>query len=459
MFSVLTILIIAWLVSISGYLGTAAYWPFTLFLTWAFALRNLSSTDFRRANGSELYQLILVGIPFYGLISLAIAFAISWIDEHYIGEHASQSGWLGVGLLFVIASLVILNRIDAASNSDASTKRQYKNRLDPLLRSQSEDPFYFVTKLTGISKDVIVSTSRHYDYVDIPKKTGGTRRLSIPNNELKSLQSVLAGFLENTFGSQIHHCCHAYRKDRSIFSNAVPHLGCKVLIKLDIKDYFGSVTKNQVRNIIRLDGGSVGFEVSKNVLKTHVPDLLKTIPDYLEDEGVCNRFLSIFVNEEGLPQGAPSSPILANLLLKDFDQEVQLVVNSMEGRYTRYSDDLTISFKEDDADKIARVIKFVESKLKDYGFRLNKKKGKIQVLRSHQAQRVCGVTINSGRPTISRKQRRLIRAAQHNKALGKEISFTEQQLQGHIGFQSYIQLKGVRLLKKIHANKGKKRVE
>jgi len=459
MFSVLTILIIAWLVSLSGYVITVAYWPLTMFLTWAYALKNLKEDDLRMASPAAFAALFLYGIPLFGLISLAIAFSISWIDELYFSEYTGLSIWLGVGILLFIASLVILNRIDAASNSETSTKTHYKKRLDPLLKSQSEDPYYFATKLTGISKDAIVSTSRHYEYVDIPKKTGGTRRLSIPNNELKSLQSVLAGFLENTFGSQIHHCCHAYRKDRSIFSNAVPHLGCKVLIKLDIKDYFGSVTKNQVRDAIRLDSGSVGFEMSKNVLKTHAPELLKDIPDYLENEDVCNRFLSIITNEQGLPQGAPSSPILANLLLKDFDHEVFLVVKSMGGRYTRYSDDLTISFKEDDSEKIARVIKFVESKLKDYGFRLNKKKGKIQVLRSHQAQRICGVTINSGRPTISRKQRRLIRAAQHNKALGKEVSFTDQQLQGHIGFQSYIQLKGARLLKKIHANNAKKRVE
>ena len=160
---------------------------------------------------------------------------------------------------------------------------------------------------------------------------------------------------------------------------------------------------------------------------------------------MSDNFIDILVNDQGLPQGAPTSPILANLLLKDFDQEVFLVAKSMNAKYTRYSDDLTISFKEDDSQKIAQIIKFIDRKIRDYGYRLNKKKEKIQVLRKHQAQRICGVTINSGKPTISRKQRKLVRAAQHNMSMGKKISFTENQLQGHIAYQKHIQTRGGRL--------------
>ena len=121
-----------------------------------------------------------------------------------------------------------------------------------------------------------------------------------------------------------------------------------------------------------------------------------------------------------------------------FDKEVYALVTSMDGAYTRYSDDITISFKEDSSQKIAQVIKFVEAKLVENGFKLNKKKGKINVLRPHQAQRICGVTINSGKPTISRKQRRLIRAAEHNVKSDKPSTFSEYQIKGHQSFQRYI---------------------
>ena len=455
MYFILTIFSIIWLVSLSGYLISLVYWPLTLFITWAFALKDVSINDFRMARSTEIVALIFFGIPIYGLISLAIAFAISWIDELYFSGYTEISSWLGVILILIFGRVTGVYKFAVAVAQDQFQQNRIEKILDKLLKKQSEDPYYFVSNLTGIAKEIIHKTPRDYSYIDLAKKTGGYRRLSIPNAELKLIQSKLAGFIEKKFSDQIHHCCHAYLKDRSIFSNAVPHLGCEVLIKLDIKDYFGSVTENQVLNAIRLGERSASFDHNYPAFKTYFPSRLKTIPDYLSDDQVKRSILSILVNDRGLPQGAPSSPILANLLLKDFDQEVFLVVKSMGGRYTRYSDDLTISFEEDDSDKIARVIKFVEFKLLEYGFKLNKKKGKIQVLRKHQAQRICGVTINSGRPTISRKQRRLIRAAEHNKGLGKEISFTDQQLQGHIGFQSYIQLKGARLKKKCRTNSEK----
>ena len=119
-----------------------------------------------------------------------------------------------------------------------------------------------------------------------------------------------------------------------------------------------------------------------------------------------------------------------------------VVIPLVAGAYTRYSDDITISFKEDSSQKVAQVIKFVEGKLAENGFKLNKKKGKINVLRPHQAQRICGVTINSGKPTISRKQRRLIRAAEHNAKQGKPTTFSEDQIEGHQSFQAYIKEHG-----------------
>ncbi|MDG1720170.1 MAG: reverse transcriptase domain-containing protein, partial [Bacteroidia bacterium] len=144
----------------------------------------------------------------------------------------------------------------------------------------------------------------------------------------------------------------------------------------------------------------------------------------------------------GLPQGAPTSPIISNLVLADFDKELHSFVSSMKGKYTRYSDDLTISFKDDSSQIVGQVIKFTEAKLRDYGFKLNKKKGKINILRSHQAQRICGITINSGQLSISRKQRRLIRSAAHNAKHGKDTTFTESQIKGHQSFHQYVADKG-----------------
>lgn len=445
-FFLLTLLIL--IEALPGSASSLLYWPVAILLTLVIAFRKLSASDWQRAHPTELVQLLFIGIPLYGSISIALTFALSFIDEMFFSTQ--EVYWPLVIGLTVLQGLMIIRYIlkfDFVKELIAYGKKtkRLEKQLKVEILNQEKDPFHFLTSLTGVPKEKILDTSRAYSFVEIPKKTGGVRTLSIPNDDLKDIQSEIASFFENTFETQIHHCCHAYRKKRSIFTNAIPHLGCKVLIKLDIKNYFGSVTKEQVKKAIYLGNSSLDYNSNSSEIIQYLKQNNISIPDYLDDDSVSKNFIDILVNEQGLPQGAPTSPILANLLLKDFDQEVFLVAKSMDAKYTRYSDDLTISFKEDDSLKIAQIIKFIDRKIRAYGHRLNKKKEKIQVLRRHQAQRICGVTINSGQPTISRKQRKLIRAAQHNMSMGKKISFTENQLQGHIAYQNSIQIRGERL--------------
>lgn len=448
MFTLYLVILLILLEALPGTLLPLFYWPIALALTLNLAFKKVSASDWQRAHPTELVQLLFIGIPLYGSISIGLTFALSFIDETFFS--AQEVSWPVVIGLTVLQGLMIIRYIlkfEFVKERIAYGKKT--KRLDKQLKleilNQGKDPFYFLTSLTGVPKEKILSTSRAYNYVEIPKKTGGFRTLSIPNDDLKDIQSKIATFFDNSFENDIHHCCHAYRKKRSIFTNSVPHLGCEVLVKLDIKNYFGSVTREQVKKAIYLGNRSIDYNPNSSEINQYLKQSKITIPDYLDDDSVSDNFIDILVNDQGLPQGAPTSPILANLLLKDFDQEVFLVAKSMNAKYTRYSDDLTISFKEDDSQKIAQIIKFIDRKIRDYGYRVNKKKEKIQVLRKHQAQRICGVTINSGKPTISRKQRKLVRAAQHNMSMGKKISFTENQLQGHIAYQKHIQTRGGRL--------------
>ena len=94
------------------------------------------------------------------------------------------------------------------------------------------------------------STEVQYTATEIPKRSGGTRMLSIPSDSLKTLQRHLAKGLEVGLGHRIHKTANAYIKGRNTITNAVPHLGCTVLIKLDIKDFFPSVTREMVEPII-----------------------------------------------------------------------------------------------------------------------------------------------------------------------------------------------------------------
>ena len=332
------------------------------------------------------------------------------------------------------------------SNSISKAQETRENKAEFLVNmlSQrvSEHPLWMFSMVSGIDVSKLSSLNASYQEVLIPKKTSGTRKLLIPNDDLKKTQKAFTGFVNKRFKRKMHPACHSYRKHKDILSNAIPHLGCSVLIKLDIKDYFQSITFEQVITTLELGLNSIDFHPEFNFIVQHGKANLSDIQGYLGTKEAQETLKKLVYSEHGLPQGAPTSPIISNLVLSNFDKEVYALVTSLNGAYTRYSDDITISFKEDSSQKVAQVIKFVESKLAENGFKLNKKKGKINVLRPHQALRICGVTINSGKPTISRKQRRLIRAAEHNAKQGKPTAFSEDQIKGHQSFQAYIKEHG-----------------
>ena len=182
-----------------------------------------------------------------------------------------------------------------------------------------------------------------------------------------------------------------------------------MLIKLDIKNFFPSVTREMVEPIIS--------------------DFALREPKAIE------RLLDICVTDNGLPQGAPTSPILSNLVMRDFDVAAYRFADLMSAKYTRYADDLTFSLEEDDPAAARKIVGAVRSMLTEQGFELNEKPNKLNILRGHQAQQVCGITLNSGKPTISKKQRRKVRAARHAIDNGRPASMSLASVEG---WESYI---------------------
>ena len=266
-------------------------------------------------------------------------------------------------------------------------------------------------KALGASSEEFWDTQVQYHEHKIPKKTGGFRTLNIPSNELKVLQKKIVGLIERYHGGKIHGCANAFCKGRSILTNARPHLGCEVLIKLDIVDFFPSVNREHAKKSLRFKGMPLQGTAEE-------PDLLE------------NRLLEILFLDQGLPQGAPSSPLLSNLVMRDIDLNLSSYAKRYGGVYTRYADDISISYKSEDKGAVRKTIGAVEEILSKKGFRLNRKRQKLHVLRRHQAQRICGVTINSGKMTISRQKRRELRAIKHRLQVGREASMRETQVQG-----------------------------
>ena len=111
----------------------------------------------------------------------------------------------------------------------------------------------------------------------------------------------------------------------------------------------------------------------------------------------------------------------------------------MSATYTRYADDLTFSLEEDDPAAVRKIVGAVRSMLAEQGFELNEKSNKLNILRGHQAQQICGITLNSGKPTISRKQRRMVRAARHAIENGRLASMSLGAVEGWESYLRYVE--------------------
>ena len=322
--------------------------------------------------------------------------------------------WIVIGLGY---GLYKAATIDSRSNSTTRSSRlrdvgggslddSGRDRLGPVAIKRRQNK---LIKRLRFGAERFWNTKVEYTTAEILKRSGGTRVLSIPSSELKKTQKMLARAFERELGGKVHKVANAYVIGRNTVTNAVPHLGCAVLIKLDIKDFFPSITREMLRPLL-------WYFVCRE-------------PQALE------RLLDLCITDKGLPQGAPTSPILSNLVLRKFDIAAYQFAHLMGAKYTRYADDLTFSLTEDDPIKARKIVGGVRDILAEQGFELNEKPNKLNILRGHQAQQVCGVILNSGKPTISKRQRRLVRAARHAIENGRPASMSLACIEG---WESYI---------------------
>lgn len=218
-------------------------------------------------------------------------------------------------------------------------------------------------------------TERHYREVRIPKKSGGFRVLHVPDRLLAGIQkNILHHILD---ASPCSEYATAYRKGISIADNAKPHVGKEKLLKLDIRDFFGSITYQLVYQY--------AFPAQ------YYPPPVRMMLAHL----CCYR--------DCLPQGAPTSPAVSNLVMKAFDEYIGAWCRKREISYTRYCDDMTFSGAFDERELKYKVKNF----LLRMGFELNEKKTRRAGQGSRQS--VTGIVVNEKLQT-GRDYRRKLRA-------------------------------------------------
>lgn len=214
-----------------------------------------------------------------------------------------------------------------------------------------------------------------YTSFDIKKKNNGVRVISAPNEDLKDIQRKLGYLLE------LHHkaflkeknidnkISHGFEKNKSIITNAAVHRNNKYILSIDIKDFFDSIHFGRVR----------GF-FNKNI-EFNLPLDMATVMAQL----VCYKGV--------LPQGAPTSPIVSNLICNILDIRILNLVKKYRMNYTRYADDMTFSTNDRCiVDNYDGILEEIANELGKFGLHINDKKTRL--IYKDSRQEVTGLVVN-----------------------------------------------------------------
>ncbi len=248
---------------------------------------------------------------------------------------------------------------------------------------------------------IISNKNHYYRNFKIRKKNGGSREVSSPRTYLKVILRYINTHLFS--GLRVHNSVHSYRSGRSSITNAKEHIGKKFVLNIDLENYFSSISSRKIISVLRDNG----FSRYGSILLASLCTL----------DGV-------------LPQGAPTSPLISNVILFRIDGSMFKYCKKRSLNYTRYSDDITISGNSKEA--IQKAKKRLTVMVEGIKFKINYRKTRLMPY--HKQQIVTGVVVNEN-PTPPRKVMRRIRAKFHEADKAGSIDLhTFKRLYGHISY-------------------------
>ena len=257
----------------------------------------------------------------------------------------------------------------------------------------------------------------HYHFRWVKKRLGGWRLIESPKSLLKETQSkILKGLLDKV---PVHSSANGFVKGRSIVTNARPHVGQELLIKFDLANFYTTVSFARVVAIFRSLGYSREVSIWLGLLTT------SAVPGNLgfQEQG---PYAIVPYLRRHLPQGAPTSPALANLSAFGLDVRLSGLAKSFGVTYTRYADDLTFSGPHELTYALRVFIPLVEQIVRQERFSTNG--AKRRVLRSHQRQTVTGVIVNQ-KLNVSRLEFDRLKAILTNSARHGPSTQNRQQVE------------------------------
>jgi hypothetical protein len=268
-----------------------------------------------------------------------------------------------------------------------------------------------VAKLRWLAFHRDVDSGTHYRRWLVPKRDGTPRLISAPKPDLKAAQRWITR--QVTEHLPVHGAAHGFLVGRSIVTNAVAHAGAKIVVKMDIRGFYPTVTWRRVKGLLRRAG-----------LGEQVATLMALLATESPREEVVTHGKTYFVatGPRSLPQGAPTSPSITNALCLRLDARLSGLAKKLGCRYTRYADDMTFSWHGDAKPDIGNLIHAVTAIVKAEGFAIHP--SKTRVMRSGARQSVTGLVVNQapeGRPAarVPRKRIRDLESAIYNREKGR----------------------------------------
>jgi len=270
--------------------------------------------------------------------------------------------------------------------------------------------------------------AQHYGFTLQPKRGGGGRLIESPRSRLKALQGrVLHGLLDKV---PVHEACHGFVAGRSVLTHARLHAGQPVLLHFDLKNFFGSILASRVAAIFHTLGYPTG--VARQLAAMSTVTTPEPVIERLRADGWIDWQDAQALRRPHLPQGAPSSPMLANLCAFQLDLRLDGLAHALGAIYSRYADDLVLSGPESLRAGAERIAAWVGRIALDEGYALNHRKTRIATQAA--AQRVCGVVVNQ-HPNLPRQEFDRLRAVLHQCALHGPAG---QDREGHADFRAHL---------------------
>ncbi len=261
----------------------------------------------------------------------------------------------------------------------------------------------------GIERATAAGPLRHYDYRWKPKRNGSTRLIEAPKSRLKAIQRRI--LREVLAAIPPHDAAHGFRPGRSVRTFVEGHAGQAVVLKMDLLDFFPTIAAARVAALFRASGYPDAVARTLTGLCTNrVPSELWKRPDAPESVPEAWRTRQLY-RKAHLPQGAPTSPWLANLCAYRLDCRLAGLAASAGAHYTRYADDLAFSGDEALARSIARFHVHACAIALEEGFAVNTRK--TRVMRQGVRQTLAGAVLND-RPNVPRDDFDTLKATLHN---------------------------------------------